>query len=601
MGVMRSRVRSAVLVLSIMVGSGAIFCGSTSLFNERKAEALSYKSSVGVNFTFNPVLSISLSSADLIIPNLAPGSYSDSNEITVSVNTNAAYGYYLTATAGTSSTNTDLTSTNASITSKFTSLATTAGAASTLANISDNYWGYSYSNDNGTTWISGNVDNSASGYAGLPLDNDDNGETGTVLINNADNTSSSVRFKIGAKASSVQPAGEYTNVINFYAVTNPTPNFLYDAVKNMSKGKQTLADLRATITTPTSTDPSEDTSNSGVFEYNSNVFGTSSDANNAYPIYYYRGILETNPGTYGSAGSANAYPNYVKLSNNTCWRIVRTTGSGGIKMIYNGTWTGSSCANSGDSVQVTTQAFNDTYNSIVYVGYTYNSSYTQDSNTNNKTVDEVLGSNSNPSANNTRSTIKTYIEDTWYASNMTDYTNILEANAGYCNDRSYFGSTSNTNINDMQTTVSTSETVYFGAFNRHFVNNSIGPTLTCLRGAVDIYRYVANSAGTSNELKYPVALLTADEAALAGSGRSSGNPTTYSSQSYLRSISSIWLLSPDLRYSTGDADGFILASNGYLSNGRVYNASGVRPAISLIPGTIITSGTGTATDPWMVE
>ena len=59
--------------------------------------ALDYSSNVGIGFTFNPTLSVNISSSDLVIPNLAPGTTNDSNTINVSVATNAAYGYTLSA------------------------------------------------------------------------------------------------------------------------------------------------------------------------------------------------------------------------------------------------------------------------------------------------------------------------------------------------------------------------------------------------------------------------------------------------------------------------------------------------------------------------
>ncbi|MBQ3433081.1 hypothetical protein IJG22_02165, partial [Candidatus Saccharibacteria bacterium] len=62
--------------------------------------ALTYQNSVDVEFTLNPTISINLSSNDLIIDNLTPGSSSDSNIITVDISTNAGYGYYMSATAG---------------------------------------------------------------------------------------------------------------------------------------------------------------------------------------------------------------------------------------------------------------------------------------------------------------------------------------------------------------------------------------------------------------------------------------------------------------------------------------------------------------------
>ena len=198
-----------------------------------KVSAVTYQQEVPVEFTFNPTLSINLSSSSILVNNLAPGSAADSNVVTVSVTTNAANGYILSATAGIKGGDTNLTNTSDN-TYKFTNLATTAGSASTLNNIPENYWGYTYSTDNGSTWVSGSVGSTAAGYAGLPLDNNDNaeerGKGGTTLIsteNPAD--SKNVKFKIGAKASTSQPAGTYTNVINFYAVANVGPKDISNA------------------------------------------------------------------------------------------------------------------------------------------------------------------------------------------------------------------------------------------------------------------------------------------------------------------------------------------------------------------------------------
>ena len=175
-----------------------------------KSSALTYSSNAEVGFTFNPTISLNLS-GDLLINNLSPGSVSDSNVINVNVATNASEGYVLTATSGTSTTNTDLVNqTNSAY--KFSSIATNASLS---ALTTDNTWGFSYSEDSGTTW---------SNYSGLPLDNNDEGATGKQLIstiNPADNRT--LQFKIAAKASSNQAAGTYQNTINFYAVANPDP------------------------------------------------------------------------------------------------------------------------------------------------------------------------------------------------------------------------------------------------------------------------------------------------------------------------------------------------------------------------------------------
>ena len=71
-----------------------------SLFIIDNTSALSYQGSTEVKFTFNPTLSINISSSDLVIDNLTPGTTGDSNIINVSVATNASHGYTLSATVG---------------------------------------------------------------------------------------------------------------------------------------------------------------------------------------------------------------------------------------------------------------------------------------------------------------------------------------------------------------------------------------------------------------------------------------------------------------------------------------------------------------------
>ena len=172
------------------------------------ASALTYQDAVDLQFTWNPTLNISLSSADLIINNLTPGTSADSNIITINVATNNASGYVLTATTGnTSNASTNLVNTTDN-TKLFTSLATTDSLATLTA---DNTWGYSFSTNSGTSW---------SNYSGLPLYT---ATSGAELVNNNGSGSTPVQFKIAAKASNMQASGAYTNVINFTAVANPEP------------------------------------------------------------------------------------------------------------------------------------------------------------------------------------------------------------------------------------------------------------------------------------------------------------------------------------------------------------------------------------------
>jgi len=197
------------------------------------ASALTYSDNVNMQFTFNPTISINIS-GDLTIDDLVPGSYSDSNIITVTTATNNVTGYTLTSNVGNSNHNyTDLRLDSSNTTNVFSNLTTNKATLDTFPS-DTNTWGYSYSVDNGTNWISGDYDsnsnNPTNGYNGLPLYSSLSPTTsGIKLAETNTNTTSTILFKIGARSTNNQVAGTYTNVINFYATANNTPTTFYDA------------------------------------------------------------------------------------------------------------------------------------------------------------------------------------------------------------------------------------------------------------------------------------------------------------------------------------------------------------------------------------
>ena len=196
-----------------LVASALILLLLGVAFVSPSAHAVTYSSDIGISFTFNTTLKVSLSNADLIINNLIPGTVSDSNIITVNAGTNNATGLTMNATVGNSTdyNNRNLTHTSDTITSNFSSV----DFGSSLPNLTtDNTWGYSYSTDNQSTW---------SAYSGLPLYSD-TVNIATLLSTSGRSTSATgdaVNFKIAAKASATQDSGEYRNVINFATVANP--------------------------------------------------------------------------------------------------------------------------------------------------------------------------------------------------------------------------------------------------------------------------------------------------------------------------------------------------------------------------------------------
>ena len=212
-----------------------------SFVNITFTSALSYQSSVEVGFTFNPTLSVSISPSDLVISNLVPGSTLDSNVINVSIASNASYGYALSTIIN--GNNNDLTHSNGINT--FSSIATNADLSDLEDSEDTNIWGYSYKDNTvvSPTW---------SNYNGLSSSNstillDTNSNNSNVEANGID----SIDFKIGAKAASAQASGTYTGVINFTAVTKPTPMNLaesyFAAGKTRHNGYYAMQDMTSEI------------------------------------------------------------------------------------------------------------------------------------------------------------------------------------------------------------------------------------------------------------------------------------------------------------------------------------------------------------------
>ena len=181
--------------------------------------------------------------------------------------------------------------------------------------------------------------------------------------------------------------------------------------------------------------------------------------------------------------------------------------------------------------------------------------------------------------NNINSTIKTVI-DTWYKNNLTAYTSKL-ADETFCNDRSISSGTG----------YKTDSTTLYGAYNRNSDRRT--PSLKCAQDN-DKFK-VANA---SAKLDYPVALITADELAMAGGVYNTSN-TNY----YLYNGQYQWSLSPG-SFLPSDSHAFAWRVNPSGSLGpwrHVEDSFGVRPVINLRADTQITKGDGSSLNPFVVE
>ena len=269
--------------------------------------------------------------------------------------------------------------------------------------------------------------------------------------------------------------------------------------------------------------------------------------------------------TYYYTGNPN---NWVQFGG-FWWRIIRINGDGTIRMIYQGT----SANNTGTGTQIGTSTFNNSRNVNMHVGYMYGSNSSDYSTTH---------------ANINNSTIKGVL-DSWYTNNIInkEYGEYVDGNAGFCGDRTPSTSSSTSNGRGGTGTTDT----YYGAYIRLRSNNN--PSLSCSTN--DIYTTKESNSGNM-ALDYPVGLISADEAMLAGipNVNNSGNINNY-----LYTGQAYWTMSP-YSYGGRSAYVFIVYSSGYLDPGYdIPGSYGVRPVINLQSDVSIT-GSGTTSDPFKV-
>ncbi len=144
---------------------------------------------------------------------------------------------------------------------------------------------------------------------------------------------------------------EATQYLDETANTKILYNTISDSVKTSNISYQYINGANKTVNGVT-----YNNNDNGVFLYD----GTD-DNNGRYSIYYYRGNVTNNNVLFGGF----------------CWKIVRTTSTGGVKLIYNGVPSSDgSCNNTGTASQLEEKSsFNDDYDSPADVGYMYDSRY----------------------------------------------------------------------------------------------------------------------------------------------------------------------------------------------------------------------------------
>ena len=389
-------------------------------------------------------------------------------------------------------------------------------------------------------------------------------------------------------------------------------------------------------------------------------------------VYYYK---------YNSENNNVYFANY-------CWKMVRTTDTGGVKLLFNGvknsngvcdgttTYDDNGTTTTDTSGIIGKSKFNENSDSLAYVGYMYNTVYNYQSQTpgaymygnsftysngtytltdtittsgnatesdltnhhytcfntegtctsisyiyylsettayyitltNGKNINDAINEmlyNADVNAND--SALKTTTE-TWYANNMVNYTQYLEDTV-YCNDRSTSDLGGWNPNNDVF-----SNSFYFSVHDRYITvtaNSTTGedydfinPDFTC---ANTNDSFTVSTENGNGKLTYPVGFLTGDEASIAYEEAITDYDTYrdkylafYNDEeySYLKTPVEYWLGSP-ADFSNYRAYDFAVGF-GLPGFGRVDLDHGVRPVISLKPGTEYVDGDGSRNNPYIV-
>ena len=329
-------------------------------------------------------------------------------------------------------------------------------------------------------------------------------------------------------------------------------------VSNLAKVILANNEVKAPLTTPGA---AISTADEALLASAEDDYGTS---------YYFRGAVTNN---------------YVEFANK-CWRIVRVSGDGSVKLIlHNDNPTGAAnpcdAANNSASAafarysgETYKSAFNTNYNDNAYVGFKYG------------TVG--AGDYALTHANTNKSTILTNLEAWYEKNNLKNYEKVI-ADTVWCNDKTNVTDTSYDpwSITPNGLGFGTNIT-YYGATQRLLSTSGsaggTGPSLKC--------------NGDLSKINSKVGLITADELAFAGYAYGLENSTTYLQEN---ATDTYWCsLSPGLFNGSYALVWYIIGSSGDFAHVYVFYTSGVRPSISLKSTTNVT-GNGTSEDPYVVE
>ena len=260
--------------------------------------------------------------------------------------------------------------------------------------------------------------------------------------------------------------------------------------------------------------------------------------------YYYRG---------------NVLNNNIIFAN-ICWKAIRVNGNNTTRLIYNGLPSNGECNAVGNDTIATFSAYNANSNDNAYVGFMYGNNLTA---IYSDTHNNILSS-----------TIKDSL-DNWYQNNLLSYDSKI-SDSVFCNDRSLLNGTG----------VSSTFTIYEP---NSRIGNNFTPTFICSQQN-DKFTKNDNQIGNA-ALTYPIGLITMDEIEYAGSNMGSNKDF------YLYTTNWYYTMTPN--YFSNNPSIYIVGDSLYSTGSD--SIGGVRPVINLNYGNLVSDGTGTISNPYIIS
>lgn len=373
---------------------------------------------------------------------------------------------------------------------------------------------------------------------------------GTSFIYNEENYESH-KFRIEPGKSLTKDIKLLLPNTNLNLISENSDILLVDHIKGISKG----SDSNINFNTSNGT---------GVYE--------STSTNSGNKVYYYRGATANNDVIFADK----------------CWKILRTSENGGIKLVYNGNSIGGTCTEFSSSLGILSDEeviqidSSQNFNNNAYAGYMYGGLNSSD----------YLGTHSNIND----SYFKQKLDD-WYERFIlnTEYEKYVIDDSFY-NDRTILRDYSKVTSTDTFEGLGygTHTTLYESAGRSSSLAKTLSPTYK-VNNTNDSFS--VSSTNGNGKLNYPIGMLTADELVYAGVTNDASNKSWLEAyKRFILTISPVGYYNNSMNFNA--LSGRVLkAYPSDFKDESVY----VLPVLTISSDLHIVSGDGTSSSPFVLS